>query len=201
MTITAFPLSWPLHKPRTDHWRVERSAFDRKRTLATSRDLLVNEVKLLRGADLVVSSNIPLRLDGLPRSGYAAPRDAGVAIYFKRDKQDMAFACDRWDRVEDNIYAIAKTIDALRGVARWGTGDMLKAAFTGFTALPPPIAAGMMRDWWLVLQLDTRYPTADDIQAAYRRLASKYHPDRDGGDAAKMAELNQARDEALKECA
>lgn len=118
MPITAYPLAWPLHKPRTDQWKIEHSGFDRKRTLATSRDLLVNEVKLLRGTGLIVSSNIPLRLDGLPRSGYAAPRDAGVAIYFKRDKQDMAFACDRWDRVEDNIYAIAKTIDALRGVAR-----------------------------------------------------------------------------------
>jgi curved DNA-binding protein CbpA len=42
-------------------------------------------------------------------------------------------------------------------------------------------------------------PTTEDVQAAYRKLASQYHPDR-GGDPAKMAELNAARDEALKEC-
>ena len=199
MTITAFPLTWPLHKPRTEHWKIERSGFDRKRSLAAARDLLVNEVKLLGGVDLIISTNIPLRLDGLPRSGYATPKDAGVAIYFKRRNVDMAFACDRWDRVEDNIYAIVKTIDALRGVARWGTGDMMQAAFTGFAALPAPIAAGMKRDWWLVLLLDARSPTVVEIQAAYRRLASLHHPDR-GGDPAKMAELNQARDDALKEC-
>lgn len=198
MTITAYPLVWPIHRPRTADWKVERSNFDRKRTLATARDLLINEVKLLRGTALIVSSNIPLRLDGLPRSGYAAPRDAGAAVYFKRDGQDMAFACDRWDRVEDNLYAIAKTIDALRGIARWGSGDMLKAAFTGFAALPAPIVAGMKRDWQAVLELQALLqPTEEDIRRAYQRLASKYHPDRAGGDAARMAELNQARDDAL----
>jgi len=45
---------------------------------------------------------------------------------------------------------------------------------------------------------DLRLPTADDVRRAYQRLASAYHPDR-GGDPAKMAELNAARDEALKE--
>lgn len=201
MTITAYPLAWPLHRPRTAWNQVERSNFDRKRSLANARDLLINEVRLLGGSSLIISTNIPLRLDGLPRSGYAAPRDAGVAIYFKRAKQDMAFACDRWDRVEDNIYAIAKTIDALRGVARWGSGDMLKAAFTGFAALPAPFVASVKRDWQAVLELqDLLQPSEDDIRRAYQRLASKFHPDRAGGDAAKMAELNQARDDALKEC-
>lgn len=199
MTITAYPLAWPLHRPRTADWKVERSNFDRKRSLATARDMLINELKLLRGTALIISSNIPLRLDGLPRSGYAAPRDAGVAIYFKRDGQDMAFACDRWDRVEDNLYAIAKTIDALRGISRWGSGDMLKAAFNGFAALPPPIVAGMKRHWREVLGfLPTGTVTAADVQQLYRHCASLHHPDK-GGNTAKMAEINQARDDALKE--
>lgn len=193
---TAFPLTWPLHKPRTEHWKIERSAFDRKRSLAAARDLLVNEVKLLGGVDLIISTNIPLRLDGLPRSGYATPKDAGVAIYFKRRKVDMAFACDRWDRVEDNIYAIAKTIDALRGVARWGTGDMMQAAFTGFAALPPPIVAGMSRPWWDVLGVP-QTAGRPEIEAAYKRLASQNHPDK-GGSTAAMTAINQARDEALR---
>jgi hypothetical protein len=199
VTITAYPLVWPIHRPRTADWKVERSNFDRKRSLATARDLMINEVKLLRGSGLIISSNIPLRLDGLPRSGYAAPRDAGTAIYFKRDGQDMAFACDRWNRVEDNIYAIAKTIDALRGIARWGTGDMLKAAFTGFTALPAPIVASMKRHWRDVLEFGNGAPTRDAITSRYRILASTAHPDK-GGSTAAMAELNQARDDALKEC-
>ena len=38
------------------------------------------------------------------------------------------------------------------------------------------------------------------ITSHYRILASAAHPDRDGGSHAQMSELNQARDEALKEC-
>ena len=36
------------------------------------------------------------------------------------------------------MQAIAKTIEALRGINRWGTGDMMEAAFKGFSALPAP---------------------------------------------------------------
>lgn len=167
--------------------------------MASARDAAFNEVRLLGGRHVVLSTNVPLRQDGKPYANFPRIDDPAVALYFTYKDRQMCFACDRWTKIEDNIQAIRKTVEALRGIARWGTGDMLQAAFTGFAALPPPIAAGMKRDWWLVLLLDTRQPTADEIQAAYRRLASKYHPDRNGGDAAKMAELNQARDDALKE--
>lgn len=49
----------------------------------------------------------------------------------------MCFACEKWQDVYGNIYAIGKTIEALRGIERWGTGDMVEQAFTGFVALPP----------------------------------------------------------------
>ncbi|WP_439570512.1 J domain-containing protein, partial [Methylibium sp.] len=88
---------------------------------------------------------------------------------------------------EDNMRAIAKTIDALRGIARWGTGDMLEAAFTGFTALPAPSET---KEWWEVLGVP-RHASQDEIKAAYRRLASENHPDR-GGNAARMAQINDA---------
>ena len=39
-----------------------------------------------------------------------------------------------------------------------------------------------------------------EIATKDKRLAAQHHPDR-GGDPAAMAELNQARDEALKEIA
>jgi len=50
----------------------------------------------------------------------------------------MCLACDRWDKVQDNIYAIAMTIEPLRGIERWGSGSMVEQAFTGFFALPAP---------------------------------------------------------------
>jgi hypothetical protein len=38
----------------------------------------------------------------------------------------MCLACDRWDKVQDNIYAIAMTIEPLRGIERWGSGSMVE---------------------------------------------------------------------------
>ncbi|MNX74673.1 hypothetical protein D3C86_1061190 [compost metagenome] len=195
MTITAFPLTWPPHRPRTPASRTEASAFDRTRTFGSVRDELIREVERLGGRKLIISTNIPLRGDGLPYATYRQVRDYGVAVYFRYREKDMCFACDRWRRIEDNMHAIVKTIDALRGVARWGSGDMMAAAFTGFAALPPPDKP----DWQAVLELrDLLLPTREDIERAYRRLAGIHHPDR-GGDAARMVEINRARDQALKE--
>ncbi len=200
MTISAYPLTWPAQRPRTPGYRIERSSFDRQRSFAVVRDELVREVARLGASELIVSTNIPLRQDGLPYATFSRIRDFGVAVYFKYRGQDMCFACDRWTRIEDNMHAIVKTIDALRGVARWGSGDMMAAAFTGFTALPPPAAAGARRHWREVLGFKPEGTvTAADVQQMYRHYASLYHPDRHGGDAAKMAELNQARDAALQE--
>ena len=142
----AFPLSWPAGRKRTQYR--ERAKFDT--TFARARDNIVREVGLLAGRygpdpQIVISTNIALRRDGLPLASQRQPDDPGVAVYFLYKKRQMSFACDRWEKIEHNMQAIAKTIEALRGIARWGTGDMLEAAFTGFTALPAPTAAGTKR--------------------------------------------------------
>lgn len=197
MTVEAFPLQWPAGRERRPDWKREASNFDT--SMSKARDALFNELKLLGAKHIVLSSNVPLRLDGKPYASFAAIRDPAVAVYFSyRDKQ-MCFACDRWNKVEDNIQAVRKTIEALRGIARWGTGDMLQAAFTGFAALPPPIVAGMKRPWRDVLGFRASATVNEAmVSARYRSLAAEHHPDR-GGDPAKMAEVNAARDEALKE--
>lgn len=196
MTFEAYPLSWPAGRPRTEAWRRERAKFDV--TFARARDNIVREVQLLVGGrfardpEIVISTNTALRRDGLPLANQRQPDDPGVAVYFLHKKRQMSFACDRWDRIEHNMQAIAKTIEALRGIARWGTGDMLEAAFTGFTALPAP---GAERQWWEVLGVPAG-ATPTEIRDAYRRLASQHHPDR-GGDPARMAEINDAYRKAL----
>lgn len=205
MTTEAYPLSWPPGRARTGQYSREHAKFDV--TFARARDNIVREVTLLAGGrwgpdpQIVISTNIALRRDGLPLAGQRQPDDVGVAVYFLYKKRQMSFACDRWHKIEHNMQAIAKTIEALRGIARWGTGDMLEAAFTGFTALPPPSAgstsaSGAHRTWRDVF--GTGVTNRDQLNAIYRRLAAAHHPDR-GGDPAKMAELNAARDEALRE--
>ncbi len=195
MTVEAYPLQWPVGRPRRDYWKRETSNFDT--SMSKARDALFNELKLLGTKHVVLSSNVPLRLDGKPYATFPAIKDPAVAVYFSyRDKQ-MCFACDRWNKIEDNIQAIRKTIEALRGIARWGTGDMLQAAFTGFAALPPPIVAGMKRPWWEVLGV-VQNCTREQAKQAYRELASTHHPDK-GGDPKRMSEINVAFEEALAE--
>lgn len=155
----AYPLQWPTGKPRTQ--RPQRSRFDTQMSYA--RDQLINELNLLGAKDVVLSTNIPLRNDGLPYARYSTPEDQGAAVYFIYDENQMCFACDRWDLVKDNIQAIRKTIEALRGIARWGTGDMMKAAFQGFEALPAPSSS----KWHDILGVT---PTArfEEIRRAFK---------------------------------
>ena len=57
-----------------------------------------------------------------------------------------------------------------------------------------------MRDPYEVLELKPG-ATDDEIKAAYRRLAKKYHPDLNGGSAeaeAKMKEVNEAYSVLIK---
>lgn len=157
--------------------------------MASVRDELFNELRMLGAKAVVLSSNLKLRQDGLPMANQSQPWDPGVAVYFTYKGKQVCFACDRWNKVEDNMQAVRHTIDALRGIARWGTGDMVDAAFSGFKALPyesiitaPP--------WWNVLGVES-HTESEVVQARYRQLAMKHHPDR-GGDQDLMSRINAA---------
>jgi hypothetical protein len=158
-------------------------------SFATARDCLIHEIRLLGGKLPVLSTNIPLRLDGLPYANHRQPDDKGVAVYFTLKAKQMCFCCDRWDSISDNVQAIRKTIEALRGIERWGTGDMVQQAFTGFIALPG-------NSQWDMLGLKAGSSIAE-IETAYREKAKRCHPDA-GGSHDQMARLNEARDELLR---
>jgi len=72
----------------------------------------------------------------------------------------------------------------------------VRATFQGFLALPAPKGS----HWTEVLSLP-KDAKRDDVRAAYRRLASTFHPDKPGGSHEKMAQLNAAQEQALQECA
>lgn len=186
--VQAFPLSWPVNRPRTAV--PESSRF--RVTLSAAISSVREEVARLGGEELIISSNLPLRRDGMPAANRTAAGDQGVAVYFTYRKKPMCFACDRWTTVEENMRAIAKTIDAIRGIERWGSGQMVEQAFTGFLALPAP------EQPWQVLGLSTSQPTREQIDSAYQKLARQFHPDRPGGNSAEMARINAARDELYR---
>lgn len=194
MTEQAYPLSWPRGRPRTSGSERRRAAFNVKRwngryeqtqsvSIADARERLQRELELLGAAAVILSTNVELRLDGQPRSDRRAPDDPGVALYFRLDGRDTVLACDRWDRVADNIAAIAKHIEALRGQDRWGVGT-LEQAFAGYQALPAP------EQWWQVLGCAEDTPQ-ETVERVFRELAKKFHPDR-GGSESEMARINAA---------
>lgn len=189
--VEAYPLYWPEGWKRTPSWNRVHSRF--KTGFAVSRDFLIAEVKRLGGTQIVLSTNVRLRGDGLPYASEREPEDAGAAIYFSYKKQSMCFACDRYKTVKENLTAIGKTIEALRGMERWGASDMMERAFSGFKALTTG------KDWWDVLQV-RRDATKDVIEANFRRLLRDRHPDA-GGSHEAMTELNVARQQALQEVA
>lgn len=140
----------------------------------------------------------PGRFGKASRSDAKAPVDPGAAVYWLDAGEHRCMAIDRYTKVEMNVAALAATIEAMRAIERHGGAEILNRAFTGFAQLPAPIVAGMKRPWREVMEIGLSIVGVAEVNSRYRILASKYHPDR-GGDPAKMAELNAARDEALKE--
>lgn len=184
-----YPLCWPSGRPRARY--PERSKF-KVQSFARVRDELFRELQLLGAKNVILSSNMRLRQDGIPLANQSQPSDPGVAVYFQRKGRNLCFACDKWRHIEDNMQAINHTINALRGIARWGTGDMVDAAFTGFQALP-----SASRPWREVLGVSDS-ATATEIAEAARRRMLETHPDR-GGDANKFNEVTHAVKEARSE--
>lgn len=189
-TDIRYPLSWPASWPRSK--MRSSSRFDPKgtRSFAAARDELIRELDRLGANRVILSSNIPLRKDGLPYASFKVPDDPGVAVYFHLKERPIALACDAWDRVVDNVWAIARHIDALRGQQRWGVGS-IEQAFLGYQALPD---ADAVKPWWIVLGVK---PDADweAIKTAYRSLVKQHHPDV-GGDRALWDRIQAAYEQA-----
>lgn len=196
--VDAYPLAWPPGWPRTD-WPQRHPAMDNR--FGRARDGVLREIDMLGGKDVVISSNIELRQDGLPYSNRRQPDDRGVAVYFKLDDEDQCIPCDKWDTTGQNLRAVEMTINALRGIERWGAKEMVNAAFRGFRALPPPSGEPIITEppWSQVLGLDEAggIITRDRVVSAYRYLAKKHHPDQ-GGDHGYFMRLKRAYEQGVE---
>lgn len=190
--IHPYPLTWPDGLPRTE--RRQSSAFRTSLSgaLKNVRDSLrlfgVDSGKPV--SDVVLSSNV---------GGLEVDRtlsDPGVAAWFTWDGGQRCIAVDRYPKPEDNLQAIHHILEARRTEMRHGGLHIVRQTFKGFTALPP---APGRKPWREVLQLSAGKPvTRADVDAAYRSLAAKAHPDVAGGSTDRMAALNAARDEGRR---
>jgi len=200
MTVTAYPLCWPLNKPRRTNREFGRfgksvvrgdNAWRSKEdvSVADACQRLQAELDRIGAREVVLSTNLRTRIDGLPRSDQPRPTDPGVALYFQLKGKPHCLPCDTYRLVEHNICALAAHIEATRAIERYGVAD-LAAMFTGFQALPSPETAGVP-PWRVVLGCPAA-KTFEEVKQAYRQRASETHPDRDGGDADKFNLVQQA---------
>lgn len=168
MTLSS-PLQWPVGKPRTAY----RKSAQFKVSPQQARKELYEELERLGATTVVITTNADLRLDGQLAVRQPWNLDPAVAVYFTRKDQNLCLSCDRWDEVGDNIRAIGLCVAAIRGMERWGTTEMVDAAFSGFVALPETTSGA---SWWETLGV---LPGADleTIERAYRHRAREAHPD------------------------
>lgn len=189
-TKRSYPLYWPEQWPRTAPEDRKNARFD-DRSVYQARRILAEEIRRFGATDLIISTNLELKLDGTPRSSQREPTDRGVAVYFKRNGVDMALACDIYLTVEDNLWALCRTLQALRQIERDGSPALINRAFKGFAQLDDPDAL----PWWSTLHVKET-ATDEEILTAYRRLALVHHPDH-GGDAVEFDRLTKAYDQAM----
>ncbi len=195
------PLEWPAFVPRAEE-RIRAKFGSRKVdgygvirvTFEKGRDLLCDELIRFGASNVVVRTDFPMRQDGWVRlANRRGNIDPGIAVYFDLDGQRQVIAIDRYDAGGDNLYAIARTIEALRQIERDGGPTIRAAAVSGFRELPQT-TSGI--NWWEVLDVSTA-ASPDDIRTAYRRLAKELHPDnQETGDEERFKKLTVAFQQA-----
>jgi len=191
--VDAYPLQWP------DGWPRSKSRLEApyKVDFGQARDELLRSVRLLGAREVVISSNIPVRTDGLPYANVANPADPGIAVYWTTGKSEpKVMACDCWRRVRENIRAVGLAVEGLRAIERSGATQILERAYMGFAALPAVTGLAKVRIWRDVLGLAGEF-TREVLELRFRELARSAHPDVAGGSHEAMTELTRARTEAL----
>jgi hypothetical protein len=195
---TSYPLQWPVGYKRTKDRKY--SAF--KQSPDKVQILLRKELSRLGAVGVVVSTNVPIRNDGqmyadAMKRQKQLDNDPGVAVYFNYKSNQVVLCCDTYNKVWENLYAIALTIGNLRAIERYGVSDFLNRSFTGFAELPPSTITPYKRSWWEVLEV-SHNATEHEVDEAYWDVAKKVHPDRGGTDQA-FQELQEAYRQAKKQ--
>ena len=204
-TIPAYPLQWPTGWNRTAAGHRTHGKFGRRDDKGLLRDVTVDSaVTRLRdqlrmlgidSQDVVVSTNLKLRLDGWPRSDQPQPSDTGVAVYWiDQGGNPRCMATNRYHKVADNLAGIAASLEAMRTLERHGSAEILNRAFSGFAALE----ATQGEPWFQVLGVpaDADKPA---VEAAWRRLRAAVHPDRPGGSVEAFQRGQAAYDRGMLE--
>lgn len=177
--------------------RRQRSNFSASWSATLS--LLTSELRHLGAKDrelLVAIRPEDFRLDGKPRAN-AKQEHPGVILSFDAKVGHLSYAVDTFDRWQDNVRGIAKSLEALRMVDRYGTTKHGEQ-YRGFLALEATAAPAGFANTNVALGylIDIAYRVEtfnrDDDPARILRVAQRVtHPDT-GGDAAEFQRVSLA---------
>lgn len=197
--MKAYPLQWPQGWKRTARQFTRKSNFKsdgKQLSMYRAQQRLNTEIRHLHAQRSIVSTNMALNLDGSIKSRQREPEDTGVALYWRMqaDQPDRVIAIDIYDRVEDNIAAIAACLESLRRIRRHGGREATEQVYRGLE-LPAPGQTGA-QPWYVVLGVEHNCTKAE-ADYARRSLLSEHHEDKPGGSKEMTQVINQAWAEAL----
>jgi hypothetical protein len=175
--------------------RLSRSPF--KKTYAKALDLLEFELGKLQARNIVIEAGFALpdiRNDGWPRSG-AKPSHPGVILYFDGKNGAMRFPCGTYQSFENNLYAIALTLENLRAIDRYGV-TMGHEQYQGFRQLAAPELSPEAAARTIEKRSGISYYSILESEAVFRAAEKQAlyntHSDR-GGNVEHFQEVQQAR--------
>lgn len=195
------PLHWPNNYPRTPQWdKGTNSSFKAGMAMSEAMMFLKEELQAINPQTATLLTDYE-NLE-TPRLMRKVGNDQGVVLKLRIDNKQYELACDRWQKLEHNIYALHLALRSLRSIVEWGVGSFAQAfggyAVGGAAAMAAGAhAAGgdggmQLEEWRLTLGLGPS-ATLEDASAVYRRRAKTV-----AGDQEELTKLNLAMDEASK---
>lgn len=164
---------------------------------------LERELVALRARDIVVRAFIPadqIRLDGFPRASARASAPGVVLEFVSAITQNrQRFYCDRYLFWEDNLLSIARAMENLRAIDRWGVNKGGEQ-YAGYRAIPAQSSAGNNEALHAAASLLARHSGLRPVDVlgniivardAWRRARLATHPDR-GGSPDAFATVDRA---------
>lgn len=183
---------WPSERTRNRQPSKFRTPWSR------TIELLERELRHLRARQIVIQADCDtseIRLDGMLRAN-AKLNSPAVILSFESKVGPLSYPCDRFNDWQDNVRAIACSLEALRAVDRYGV-TRRSEQYRGWARLPGPVDEAMSVSNARAIIAEacgSRVDWAEPFQSnAVRQAKARTHPDRGGSADAFKRVCNAAQ--------
>lgn len=190
-------------------WPGARHSFRRRSPFKTPSwtriaAMLDREIRHLGGRKVTLALELKrgafdLRQDGLLRAD-ARPGPAVILGFIDQDGQQHNYPLDKYGYWQDNLYAIARSLEALRAVERWGfSKKVTRAAFLALPGAGATTATLTLAEAASIIASHSDIAAAqimrsrENAAAAIRVAVGRTHPDRNEGDRTNYDFVSEAR--------